>query len=72
MVEGDTARSKTQAKGGVARVPNHLAHVPTVTSKVASDLGISRNTVQNRIKNASKLAARAGVTGLPSAFRFSM
>jgi predicted DNA-binding protein (UPF0251 family) len=53
-------------------VPNHLAHVPTVTSKVASDLGISRNTVQNRIKNASKLAARAGVTGLPSAFRFSM
>jgi hypothetical protein len=33
-----------------------------VTRKVAADLGITDDAVRNRVKNASKLAARDGIT----------
>jgi hypothetical protein len=41
--------------------PNGSGRSPTVTHKVATDLGITDDTVRNRIKNATKLAARSGI-----------
>jgi hypothetical protein len=46
---------KSRSKGDG---PKPFGCSPTATSKVAADLGISDNTVRNRVRNASKLAAR--------------
>lgn len=65
VVEGNTARSRSEArtKGKKGCDPSDLGHMPpTVTRKTAADLGITDEAVRNRIKNASKLAARNGVT----------
>jgi hypothetical protein len=39
VVDGNAARSKTQKPKG--RDPSHLGQVPTITRKVAADLGIT-------------------------------
>jgi GcrA cell cycle regulator len=52
VVEG----RKAQARANGAR-PEPYGSSPTVTRKVAADLGISDETVRNRVKNSTKLAA---------------
>jgi hypothetical protein len=48
VVDGRKAQAQTQAKG--ARPKSLGSSPPTVTRKVASDLGISHEAVRNRIK----------------------
>src|SRR5262249_7252163 len=56
---GEVASSK-KVGAATRHSGQSLSSVKTVTEKVASDLGIHRKTVAHRIKNAIKLAARAG------------
>lgn len=52
-------QAQSQSKGAI---PKSLGHsLPTVTRKTAGDLGVTDEAVRNRIKNASKLAARNGI-----------
>jgi hypothetical protein len=60
VVEGRKAQGQTQANG--ARQKSLASSPPTVTRKIAADLGISDVAVRNRVRNASKLAARIGIT----------
>jgi hypothetical protein len=62
VVDGDAARSKSEARTKGRCDPNGSGHIPpTVTRKVATDLGINDDTVRYRIRNAAKQAARSGV-----------
>ena len=57
VVEGRKAQG--QAKTGNVIGPKSLgSNIPTVTRKAAADLGITDEAVRNRVRNASKLAAR--------------
>ena len=59
VVEAPKASGKTRSK---ADGPEPFGSIPqTVTRKVAADLGITDDTVRNRVKSAVKQAARAGV-----------
>lgn len=59
VVSGKAASGATRSKD----VAQSLGNIPQgVAQKVAKDLGIHRNSVGNRVSNARKLAARAGVT----------
>lgn len=63
VIEADEARKHnarnqhSEAEGH----PNHLGHPPTATRRAASELGISDETVRNRVRNTVNAAARNGV-----------
>ena len=58
------SEKKTKSGNGVCeRQP--VAHIPTITEKLAADLGVDERTIQRRHKNAQKLATRVGVV-MPS------
>ncbi|UPT96051.1 hypothetical protein J4G48_0044455 [Bradyrhizobium barranii subsp. apii] len=59
VVDGNAAR-KGNARNQHRKEghPSGSGHPPTVTRKVAADLGISDEAVRNRVKNATRLAAR--------------
>jgi ParB-like nuclease domain len=56
------AKPGPKAKEDQGVHPNGLGDLPAITQKVATDLGVSDQTVRNRISNAVKTAERVGVT----------
>jgi ParB-like nuclease domain len=63
VADANANRSATQKNvEDQGRDPNHSGHVPTTTQRVATELGVSDDTVRNRIANAAKTAERVGVT----------
>lgn len=63
VVEGPKARGQAQKNNRAKTGPESFgSSSPTITRKIATDLGISDDTVRNRVRNAVKLAARTGIT----------
>ena len=61
LKQGGAVAEAPAVRGNRKSKPNGSVLIPTATRQAAADLGVSDDTVRNRVRNSVELAVRAGI-----------